>query len=165
MIVLIMGVAGSGKTTVGRLLAAELGWSFFDADDFHPSENVAKMANGIPLTDADRQPWLDALAEKIRACLAMQQSAMFAVSALKQAYRDVLTVDAEQVRTVYLKGEPSLIRQRMQQRPDHFFKPDLLQTQFDALEEPDDAMTLDIASPPDVLVQRIRQQLGGLTSE
>jgi gluconokinase len=165
MIVLIMGVAGSGKTTVGRLLAAELGWPFFDADDFHPLENVAKMTNGIPLTDADRQPWLAALAQKIRACLAMQQSAVFAVSALKQSYRDMLTVDAEQVRMVYLKGEPSLIRQRMQQRPDHFFKPDLLQTQFDALEEPVDALTFDIALPLDALVQHIRQQLGGLTSE
>lgn len=165
MIVLIMGVSGSGKTTVGRLLAAEQGWPFFDADYFHPPENVAKMSNGIPLTDVDRQPWLDALAEKIRACLAMQQSTVFAVSALKQAYRDVLTIDAERVRTIYLKGEPSLIRQRMQQRPDHFFKPDLLQTQFDALEEPVDALTFDIALPLDVLVQRIRQQLGGLTSE
>ena len=160
MIVLIMGVAGSGKTTVGRLLAAELGWPFFDADDFHPPENVAKMSNGIPLIDADRQPWLGALAEKIRTCLAMHQSAVFAVSALKQAYRDVLTVDADRVRVVYLKGEPSLIRQRMQQRPDHFFKPDLLQTQFDALEEPIDALTFDIALPPDVLVQKIRKALG-----
>lgn len=160
MIVLIMGVSGSGKTTVGRMLAAELGWPFFDADDFHPPANMAKMTNNIPLTDADRQPWLRALAEKIHACLRAHQSAVFAVSALKQAYREVLTVDAEQVHTIYLKGEPSLIQQRMQQRPDHFFKPDLLQTQFDALEEPVDALAFDVTLPPYVLVRRIREALG-----
>jgi len=158
MVVLIMGVSGSGKTTVGKMLAAKLGGPFYDADDFHPSENKAKMTNGIPLTDADRQPWLHALVTQIRACLASQESAVFAVSALKQAYRDVLTVDSA-VRLVYLKGVPSLIRQRMQQRPDHFFKPALLQSQFDALEEPDDALTVDITLPPEVLVQRISEAL------
>lgn len=160
MVVLIMGVSGSGKTTVGQMLAAELGWSFFDGDDFHPPANTTKMTNGIPLTDKDRHPWLQALAVQIRSCLARRQSAVFAVSALKQVYRDMLAVDAAQVRTVYLQGEPSLIQQRIQQRPDHFFKPGLLQSQFDALEQPVDALTFDITLPPDVLVQKIRDALG-----
>ena len=160
MVVLVMGVAGSGKTTVGRLLADASGWRFFDGDAFHPPDNVARMAHGIPLTDADRQPWLGALAAQMRQCIASNQSAVFAVSALKRAYREVLMVDPALVRIVYLKGDPALIHHRMQQRTEHFFKPALLQSQFDALEEPDDAITVDIALPPDELVQRIRKALG-----
>jgi gluconokinase len=159
MIVIVMGVAGSGKTTVGKGLADDLGWAFYDADDFHPPENVAKMAQGIALTDADRMPWLEALAALSRDVLAAGQSAVIACSALKRAYREVLRVDAIQVRFVYLKGDYALFLNRLRQREDHFMKPDMLRSQFDTLEAPRDALTVDADQTPEVITQNIKQQL------
>src|SRR5688500_6255121 len=116
MIIIIMGVAGSGKTTIGTKLADDLGWSFYDADDFHPPDNVHKMGNGIPLTDADRQPWLDALAALIRDLLASGQSAVIACSSLKHSYRKLLRADPAQVRFVYLKADYETLLRRLHER-------------------------------------------------
>src|ERR1700756_5475772 len=120
-----MGVTGSGKTTVGRLLAEEVGWKYFDADDFHPAANVEKMRSGIPLTDADRGPWLAQLREVIKDCLQRNESAIFACSALKESYRTTLAIN-DHVKIVYLKGDYDLIKRRLQARRDHYMNPDLL---------------------------------------
>ena len=160
IIVVLMGVSGSGKTTVGKLLAAGLGWRFYDADDFHLQSNVNKMRQGIALTDADRDPWLAALRHLIQTLIHEGQSAVVACSALKQAYRDRLRVDAERVRFVYLKGDPRLIRRRLEARQDHFAKADLLASQFDALEEPEGVLVVDAAQPAGVIVDLIKRELG-----
>src|SRR5450631_3517955 len=120
MVILIMGVAGSGKTTVGRALADALGWSFRDADDFHPAATVAKMSAGHPLTDADRAPWLAAIRAHIAACLARREPAVVTCSALKEKYRAALVTDAAQVKLVHLTGDPKLIAKRIATRSDHF---------------------------------------------
>jgi gluconokinase len=159
MVIVVMGVAGSGKTTVGQLLAEQLGWPFFDADDFHPSENVEKMRHGIGLTDADREPWLDALAARIRALVAAGESAVLACSALKEAYRDRLAVDPA-VRFVHLTGAPELLRKRLEDRKGHYAHADLLASQLAALEPPAGVPTFDVAPTPDVIVAEIRQRLG-----
>ena len=159
MVVVVMGVAGSGKTTVGRLLAEQRGWLFFDADDFHPPENVEKMRRGIGLTDADREPWLDALAAKIRALADAGQSAVLACSALKQSYRDRLAVDPA-VRFVHLTGTPELLRKRLEERKGHYAHADLLASQLAALEPPSGVPTFDVEPPPDVIVAEIRKALG-----
>lgn len=157
--VVLMGVAGSGKTTVGRLLARELGWKFYDADDFHTEANVEKMAGGRPLDDADREPWLEVLGRLVRASLARGECAVLACSALKESYRRRLLLD-ERVKLFYLKGDYALIRARLDVRRDHFMKPALLGSQFDALEEPEPATHLDASSPPEELVATIRGRLG-----
>lgn len=159
MIAVLMGVSGVGKTTLGLRLAAELGWPFLDADDFHPAANVAKMSRGLPLTDADRAPWLDALAAGIRERLARGESAVLACSALKHGYRERLRVDPS-VRFVYLHADPALIRRRLQERRGHFFAPELLESQLAALEEPREALRVDAADAPDVVVRRIVAGLG-----
>ncbi|HOF89810.1 MAG TPA: gluconokinase, partial [Armatimonadota bacterium] len=143
MIILLMGVAGSGKTTVGRLLAAELDWAFFDADDLHPPVNIAKMARGDALTDADRGPWLDAIHALLRSLRASDTPAVIACSALKAAYRARLLRGITDARLVYLKGDPALIRPRMASREGHYMPVSLLDSQFAALEEPDDALVID----------------------
>ena len=155
MIIIIMGVSGCGKTTVGRLLAERLGWPFYDGDDFHSPANVDKMREGIPLTDADRAEWLARLAGLLRDGAARGQSAVLACSALKQTYREQLRVDSTVVRFAYLCGDYATIAQRMEQRPHHYMRPALLASQFAALEEPADALTLDITAPPEVLATRI----------
>ena len=160
MILIMMGVSGSGKTTVGKALAADLGWPFYDADDFHPPHNVAKMAQGIPLTDADRTPWLARLRDLIAGLLAEGRSAAIACSALKQAYRNQLRVDPDQVRFVYLKGDYETIRRRMEARSDHYMHAEMLRSQFDALEEPTDALTVAVDQPPERIVAQIEQALG-----
>jgi gluconokinase len=161
MIILLMGVAGSGKTTIGRQLAVDLDWRFYDADDFHPPANVAKMAAGTPLTDADRAPWLQALRTRITTSLASGESAIVACSALKHAYRAMLHPRAEEpVRFVYLRGTPELLAARLAGRTNHFMKPGMLASQLSALEEPADALIADIALPPAQLSAFIRQQLG-----
>lgn len=160
MIILLMGVAGSGKTTIGELLAADLGWPFFDADSFHPTANVEKMSRGIPLTDADRLPWLDAIRAKMDDLLRRGESAVITSSALKESYRDRLGVDRPGVRLVHLTGDYDLILRRMQERADHFMPPELLRSQFDTLEAPRDALTLDIALPPEEIAAAIRRELG-----
>jgi gluconokinase len=158
--IIIMGVSGSGKTTIGEKLAAELGWSFRDADDFHPPANVAKMAAGTPLDDRDRAPWLAAIRAHIEASLARGESTIVTCSALKERYRDVLVSDPARVTLVHLVGDFDLIRERMEQRTDHFFKPELLRSQFETLEPPDDAIVVDIAQSPEAIVAEVRQRLG-----
>jgi gluconokinase len=158
MIVILMGVAGSGKTTVGRLLSEAEGWPFFDADDFHTPENKEKMRRGAGLTDAERGPWLDALRARIDELLAAGLSAVFACSALKQAYRDRLQAGPD-VRFVYLKGSFDLIERRLAARADHYAGPALLRSQFEALEEPGGVPVVDAALTPDEMLAATRQAL------
>ncbi len=156
---IVMGVSGSGKTTVGKMLARRLGWEFFDADEFHSPENVAKMAAGIPLTDADRAPWLAALHDLLAEARQAGRRPILACSALKQSYRDALRAGNPGVRVVYLKGSYDLIQARMQSRADHYMKPGMLRSQFDALEEPPDAWTADVSLPPEEIVKEILELL------
>ncbi len=158
-VVILMGVAGSGKTTVGQALSAALGWEFRDADEFHPPANVAKMAAGHPLDDADRKPWLAAIRAHIDATLRRGESAVVTCSALKERYRRVIVGDSSDVKLVYLHGAPELLRQRLAARTGHFMKPGMLDSQLAALEPPHDALQLDIAEPVATLVARIRGQL------
>lgn len=157
---IVMGVSGSGKTSVGKALAAKLGWDFYDADDFHPPENVAKMAIGIPLDDSDRAPWLAVLQNLITSSLHMRRPGVLACSALKEQYRKQLIDDHEGVQLVYLKGTYDLIWSRMQKRTDHYMKPYMLKSQFDALEEPANALTTDISMPVEEIVQEIINGMG-----
>ena len=159
MVVLIMGVAGSGKTTVGRRLASELGWDYVDADDLHPAGNVRKMAAGIPLTDEDRRPWLADLRALVSRYAASGESLVLACSALKSAYREMLGSAAAGMATIYLKAKPELIRERLTQRQGHYMPAELLESQFEALEEPPDAITIPAAWPPDQVVAAIRAAL------
>ena len=135
-VLVLMGVAGSGKTTTGLLLAERLGWPFRDADSFHPPENVEKMSQGVPLTDEDRRPWLAAVASWIDDRLAAGERGVVTCSALKRAYRDVLIGPRRGVGLVYLKGDRHLIGERLRRRQGHFMPPELLDSQFAALEEP-----------------------------
>jgi gluconokinase len=160
MVIVVMGVAGSGKTTVGRALAAALGWAFRDADDFHPPANVEKMSRGVPLTDDDREPWLAAIRAYIEAALARREAAVVTCSALKERYRRVLVPDPARVKLVHLAGDFALIAERMRARQGHFMKPAMLASQFEDLEPPRDALTVDIAQPPEALVAQIRSALG-----
>ena len=160
MIILLMGVAGSGKTTIGKKLAEQLGWSFHDADDFHPPSNITKMSAGTPLSDADRAPWLAAIRTHIDQCAACGGSAVVTCSALKEKYRAVLLRDAPEVRLVHLAGSFNLINERMMARQDHFMKPEMLRSQFDALEVPAEAIVVDVAKSPDAVADEIRKKLG-----
>ncbi|HWA87663.1 MAG TPA: gluconokinase [Opitutus sp.] len=157
MVILITGVAGSGKTTVGRQLAAALDWSFADADDFHSAANIAKMSAGHPLTDADRAPWLAALRAFIDERLARGENAVLACSALKSSYRDELVAGRGQIRLVYLRGSRALLLDRLRHRTGHYMKPAMLDSQLAALEPPADALALDIRHPPAALVEEIRR--------
>lgn len=154
-----MGVAGSGKTTIGRALAAELGWKFYDADDFHPPANVSKMARGIPLDDADRLPWLETLGDLIRACLERGERAVLACSALKAGYRAHLLLD-ERVKLAYLKGSFDLIQNRLSNRRGHFMSAAMLESQFAALEEPEQKFHIDISGTPPEIVRAIKSRFG-----
>jgi len=154
-----MGVSGSGKTTIGARLAEDLGWRFLDGDDFHSPENVRRMAAGIPLTDGDRQPWLQRLREEIERAIAAGENMTLACSALKRASRQRLLVDPQQVRFVYLRGSMELIRQRLRNRSGHFMKEDMLASQFAALEEPVDAVIVDIDERPGRIIEQIRAAL------
>lgn len=160
MVILLMGVSGAGKTTVGQSLAVALGWRFYDADDVHPPANVAKMRAGEPLTDADRAPWLAAVREMMAATLRAEESAVVACSALKRAYREQLVSDPERVKIVYLRGDYALIQRRLQQRPGHFMPAALLASQFAALEEPTDAVIVDAAQPVSASIAYIQRGLG-----
>ena len=153
--VIVMGVAGSGKTTVGELLAQRLGWNFYDADAFHPAENIEKMANGTPLDDIDRVPWLAALHALISTSLKENRPAVLACSALKESYRQQLVDGNEGVQIVYLKGSYDLIWSRISQRKDHYMKPQMLQSQFESLEEPANALTLDVSLSVEEIVEGI----------
>lgn len=160
MVIVLMGVTGSGKTTIGRELARELGWRFYDADDFHPAANVEKMSRGVPLGDRDRAPWLAALGELVRGCVARGESAVLACSALKERYREYLLIDDDEVKLVYLKGDYELIRARLDERRGHFMKSELLDSQFAALEEPGRALRVDVSSAPAEIIKTIRDGLG-----
>jgi gluconokinase len=162
MILVLMGVSGSGKTKVGKALAADLGWPFLDGDDFHPESNVAKMAAGTPLADEDRWPWLDRLAAEMRAIVARGDDAVFACSALRQAYRDRLASAARRpgdVRFVYLKGDYETIYPRVSHRRHRYMPATLLESQFAALEEPRDAIVVDVAMPIPDKIARVREAI------
>ena len=162
MIVVVMGVSGSGKTTVGQQLAARLGLPYAEADDFHPPANVAKMAAGHPLTDADRRPWLDAIAAWIDARRATGTGGVVTCSALRRAYRDRLAAGRPDVRLVHLRGDKALIAARLAARRGHFFKAALLDTQFAALEEPtpdEGVLTVSVDRPPAEIVDDIATRL------
>jgi gluconokinase len=152
---IIMGVSGSGKTSVGRSLAIYLKWDFYDADDFHSPENVTKMANGIQLTDSDRAPWLASLHDLISSSLMQNRHGVLACSALKERYRHQLMNGNDGVQLIYLKGSYELIWSRMIARKEHFMKSYMLQSQFETLEEPINALTIDISNPIDDIVQTI----------
>ncbi len=165
MVIILFGVAGSGKTLIGRLLATKLGWAFYDADDFHLPAHIEQMRQGIPLTDRDRQPWLDRLSQLIQEHLHKNQSMVLACSGLKEVYRQQLK-QSDAVKLVYLKGDPALIADRLQQRQGHFMNPALLQSQFDALEQPPpDTLIVDVSLPPEAIVQEICRSLDGSSQQ
>ncbi|HJR78984.1 MAG TPA: gluconokinase [Anaerolineales bacterium] len=157
--IIVMGVAGSGKTTVGQSLAGQLGWDFYDADGFHPPENISKMASGIPLDDSDRAPWLASLHALIAASLKEDRPGVLACSALKESYRQRLLDGNHDVLIVYLKGGFDLIWSRISARNDHYMKPQMLRSQFEALEEPKDVLTVDVSKSVEEIVQEILEQL------
>ncbi|MFM6190292.1 MAG: gluconokinase [Planktothrix sp.] len=159
MIILVMGVSGSGKSTIGQLLAESLHWQFHDADDFHSAENIAKMSKNIPLEDSDRMPWLILLQKAIDHWLETQNNVVLACSALKDSYRLMLWRDPQQMRLVYLKGSENLIQQRLQNRYNHFMSANLLETQLDILEEPQTALYVDISNSPLKIVAQIQTDL------
>ncbi len=157
--IIVMGVSGSGKTTIGRMLARELDWEFFDGDDFHPPTNLEKMSKGIPLTDEDRVEWLNHLRELIQNPLKEGSSLVLACSALKERYREKLAAN-DKVRFVYLRGTYDQVETRMKRRKDHYMPVQLLQSQFEALEEPRDAVTIEITQSPEEVIRLIRRGIG-----
>ena len=162
MIAIVFGVSGTGKTTIGKLLAQELGWRFYEADDFHPRANIEKMRSGRPLTDEDRWPWLKLLREQIARSLAAKENAVLACSALKRAYRERLRV-SDDVKFVFLRGDYALIENQLRRRNGHFMNPALLRSQFADLEEPqpdEDAITIELGRTPEELVAEIKTKLG-----
>jgi gluconokinase len=159
MVVIVMGVSGAGKTTVGAALAESLGWEFLDADEFHPAENVAKMAAAIPLTDADRWPWLDRLNGELRAREFRGESAVLACSALKEVYRARLMAGIAEARIVFLRGSMEFIRARMATRKHKYMPAALLESQFATLEPPRDALVVDAQLAVPDAVERIRSGL------
>jgi gluconokinase len=158
MIILVMGVTGAGKTTISSLLAQQLDWEFVDADSFHSPENVEKIRQGIGLSDADRAPWLRAIREAILKWIAERKNVVLACSALKREYREELVVRPE-VKIVYLKGSFELISSRLRARHGHFATEKLLASQFETLEEPEDAVSVDVGGGPEEIVAEIRQKL------
>ena len=159
MIVLLMGVSGVGKTTIGEALAQELGWRFLDADDYHPPQNVAKMAAGTPLDDADRRPWLARINEELLKMQSEGRSAVLACSALKASYRSRLTCGLADWKLAYLHGGFELIHSRLQERRHRYMPAALLQSQFAALEPPRDAIAVDVSGPIEASVLAIKNQI------
>lgn len=157
-VIVIMGVSGSGKTTVGKLLATALDWQFVDADSFHSAGNIEKMMHGISLDDSDRRPWLESLQQAIRQWLKTKTPTVLACSALKSTYRQLLSHGLPEVKIVYLKGSFELVQQRLQQRQGHFMAEALLQSQFSTLEEPEAALVVEITQSPEVIVRIIRKE-------
>jgi gluconokinase len=151
MIVVLMGVSGAGKTTIGELLAARLGWRFIEGDEYHPPENVAKMAAGIPLEDSDRWPWLDALNRRIRG----ERDAIVTCSGLKEVYRQRLLAGIDKARVVYLHGAKALIASRLAERKHRYMPASLLDSQFAALEPPVAAIDIDVSGKPEDAVEAI----------
>jgi gluconokinase len=161
VIIIIFGVSGVGKTTVGRLLARELGWQFLEADDFHPAANIEKMRSGRPLTDRDRWPWVDSLRKRIEHLLSAGENAVLACSALKRAYRDRLRA-SDEVKFVFLCGDYALVEKQLRSRGRHFMNPNLLHSQFDDLQEPqtdEHALTVAVGRRPQEIVEEIEAKL------
>jgi gluconokinase len=162
VIVIVFGVSGAGKTTIGKLLAEQLGWAFYEADDFHPRANIEKMRAGRPLTDEDRWPWLERLREQIARSLTTKENAVLACSALKRAYRERLRV-SDEVKFVFLHGDYALVERQLRHRRRHFMNPALLKSQFVDLEEPgwdEEAITIELGRTPQELVKEIKAKLG-----
>ena len=167
MIVIVFGVSGAGKTTIGKLLAKRLGWRFLEADDFHPRGNIEKMRDGLPLTDEDRWPWLKLLREQIERSLAADENAVLACSALKRRYRERLRV-SDNVKFVLLRGAYALVEKQLHSRRGHFMNLDLLQSQFADLEEPEsdeDAVTIELGRTPEELVEEIKARLSSASNK
>jgi gluconokinase len=161
VIVIIFGVSGAGKTTIGKLLAEDLGWRFYEADDFHPRANIEKMRSGRPLTDEDRWPWLDRLRDQITRSLAAKENAVLSCSALKRAYRERLRV-SDEVTFVFLCGDYALVEKQLRRRRGHFMNPDLLRSQFTDLDEPEadeDVLTIELGRTPHELVEDVKTKL------
>jgi gluconokinase len=160
VVVIVMGVAGSGKSLIGRSFAATVGWRFVDADEVHSAANIAKMRGGDALTDADRAPWLEKLHAIVAAAVERREPLVLACSALKERYRDVLRGSLRPVRFVHLVADEATLKRRLEQRPDHFASAALLPSQLAALEPPADALTLDATRAPETLVGDIRREFG-----
>lgn len=158
MVIIVMGISGAGKTATGSALARATGWTFLEGDNYHPPGNIKKMRHGQPLSDVDRAPWLERLRILIVEQLEQDKDAILSCSALKHEYRQLLQVNADQVRFVFLKGDFDLIHHRLGKRHGHFMTADLLASQFEALEPPSDVFTLNITEPVVSLVEKIRQQ-------
>ena len=159
MILIITGVSGSGKTTIGKLLAQQLNWPFYEGDDFHPEANIQKMESGQALNDEDRLPWLQSLRKLVEELIAEKESAVLSCSALKESYRKILSDGLNEVRFVYLKASYEQIYPRIASRKGHFMPPELLKSQFETLEPPNDAIVVDGTLPPDVIAALIIKQL------
>ena len=161
MVIIIFGVSGAGKTTIGKLLARDLRWRFIEADDFHPAANIEKMRSGHPLTDNDRWPWLEQLRQQIERSLSARENAVLACSALKRAYRDRLHV-SDEIKFVFLRGDYALVQKQLRSRHGHFINAALLQSQFHDLEEPEsdeNVLTVDLGRKPQELVDEIKATL------
>jgi gluconokinase len=164
-VIVLGGVSGTGKSTIGKVLADHLSWRFIEGDDFHPAENIAKMQRNEPLNDADREPWLYRLQDEIRDCLTQGYSAVLACSALKARYRSILCIDPQRVHFVFLTGGRDILHQRLSQRTRHFMGPDLLESQLATLELPEYGLTIDIDQPITAIVQSIVTWLASRETE
>lgn len=159
MVIVVMGVSGSGKTTVGRLLATDLGWIFYEGDEAHPADNLRKMAAGTPLTDADRLPWLRELRGLIERSLAAGEDAVLACSALKESYREILAGGLEGVCFVHLTGDPALIAERLEHRQGHFMKVGMLASQLAVIEPPEGGISVEVEGSPEEIVAEVQRRL------
>jgi gluconokinase len=159
MIVIVMGVVGAGKTTIGSLLAGQLGWEFADADSFHSPASIEKIRHGIALDDTDRAPWLQALHDAVARWSAEGRNVVLACSALKRSYREEIGIGPG-IKLVYLQGSPEVIAERLRSRKGHFANEQILDSQLATLEEPEDAITVDVAPAPELIVAEIRRGLG-----
>lgn len=159
MIIVVMGISASGKSTLGSALAESLGWEFVEGDDYHPKANIEKMRNGTPLDDKDRLPWLQAINRQLRQLEGKGRDAVVACSALKRRYREILSQGLEQLRYVYLTGDPALIRQRIAHRKEHFMPPELIDSQLAAIEPPHNALMIRIDLPVDLQAAEVRRAI------